>query len=436
MINLANGYLEGISDNDQGQWNATENGAIETDPTCVPIRFVLQDVQIHCNTDAQVISGFSEASNFYSNEGSEMNIFITEVQLGSADGFAQISQINNNIVVNDIYPGLVVHELAHALGLYHTYIGQGQAQFTSDCPDVWTNGLTWDSDGDGVDDTNIHTCWNNAPIVNGQDACLTTNFDPIHPCCTWANQDNNLMGGSAWSGNPEYAAITPCQQEIMLTDIGTNMCDYIGGIGCAPPAANIGLIPLDGTLEDDCDFCFHFESSMNDEEYRITFEQKNFPNPSMLTIYDSGWTQGPVGTFCINMRTSLPIGVNRVFNPGETYFVTLQVRNDCGLDGESIRVTIPPLKHCGGRGLAMKVVASPNPVSSILNIEYTVEEEGEVRMGLYDPVRLENSLEILHAVEQIGVYEKSVDLTSFNNGVYFLMYEHEGVTSFETIIKQ
>jgi hypothetical protein len=128
--------------------------------------------------------------------------------------------------------------------------------------------------------------------------------------------------------------------------------------------------------------------------------------------------------------------VNRVFNPGETYFVTLQVRNDCGLDGESIRVTIPPLKHCGGRGLAMKVVASPNPVSSILNIEYTVEEEGEVRMGLYDPVRLENSLEILHAVEQIGVYEKSVYLTSFNNGVYFLMYEHEGVTSFETIIKQ
>jgi hypothetical protein len=84
----------------------------------------------------------------------------------------------------------------------------------------------------------------------------------------------------------------------------------------------------------------------------------------------------------------------------------------------------------------MKVVASPNPVSSILNIEYTVEEEGEVRMGLYDPVRLENSLEILHAVEQIGVYEKSVYLTSFNNGVYFLMYEHEGVTSFETIIKQ
>jgi len=390
----------------------------------------LEDVQIHCNSNAQGISGFSEASNFYSNDESEINILITDVQLGSADGFAQLSATNNNIVIEDIHPGLVMHELGHVLGLEHTYIGPGQEQFVSDCEDVWTEGFTWDSNGDGIEDTDVHRCFHNTAEVNGLDACDSDNFNPVHPCCDWRNQDNNLMAGSAWSGNPDYGAVTPCQLEKMLTNIGTNMCDYISSLGCALPTANIGLIPLDANKGGDCEFCFHFESSMNDDEYRIIFKQDD------VSVYDSNWKEGPVGKYCLNVNTNSPLGNKNGIVAGAKYTVELHVSNDCGTGSDVVNVSIPISRGCSNRSFPMIVNPNPNPVTSLLNIEYTLEDEGRIRMKFFDPINMENKLEILDTSESIGTYNRSIDLSTYRNGVYFLMYEHNGITSFETILKQ
>jgi hypothetical protein len=232
MILTTNSFFGEIATNGVSQWYAAENGAVETEQNCIPIFYVLDDVQIHCDSDGLILGSSSSnvISNILNQNPGQINFFLSEIFVPSnpsATGFA--SNFGNYLAIERIDGGLIGHELGHVLGLNHTYMSTG-GPFEFGCNDIWDTAWEWDMDGDGIVDLTGDRCWINSASHNGLDACDETNFAIPHPCCSWQAQNNNLMGGTAFSGNPTVAALTPCQIDKMLTNI---TCDLVSDVGCS-----------------------------------------------------------------------------------------------------------------------------------------------------------------------------------------------------------
>lgn len=79
LITDANNFLQSISDNESllnYQWNTDAHGTVNSGPQCIPIRYVLSGVKIHCNTNAQNTGiSFNDFDAFEVNGSSEMNIY-------------------------------------------------------------------------------------------------------------------------------------------------------------------------------------------------------------------------------------------------------------------------------------------------------------------------------------------------------------------------
>ena len=116
------------------------------------------------------------------------------------------------------------------------------------------------------------------------------------------------MTYSAWAGNPDYSALTPCQITQMLTDISDNMCDYVEDIncGCPPPKANIGTLPtVDGSSE--CPTCFYMNASFNESVYSMEIVDQ-----SGTTIVETGEVFNEAGKYCITPRRENKWGGNSI----------------------------------------------------------------------------------------------------------------------------
>ena len=183
MINDANEFFEIMSENDQGQWNSAAHNTPETDPQCIPIRYVLSGVYLHCDSESQLVDYSFDESQFFVNPDNEVNIIVTVIDFypndpkDSPTGYA--SNLENFAVVENLSPGILNHELAHVFDVGHTFWPD------DGCDDTWDYNWEWDSDCDGIPDVFNDKCWNSEPLYNDQDACDTNIFCEEHPCCEW-----------------------------------------------------------------------------------------------------------------------------------------------------------------------------------------------------------------------------------------------------------
>ena len=271
LVDYANEFFENMSANTLDlnyQWNSAAHNATVTSNQCIPIRYVLAGVYIHCSSDDQDVTlseSFDDFNSFAINPLTEVNVFVSDFTSGNGNGFAD--PIANEACVENFTPGLFNHELGHVFSLKHPFD-------VDPCDDTWSDRWVWDRDCNGSFETEGKSCWDEHPKYpsNSQtDACDLNIFCKAHPCCDWNNVSNNLMTYSAYGYNGDYSAITPCQLNMMITDISDLMCDYVAAIDpdCPPLAANIGVIPT-STEDMDCPACFYLNASDNENKYSIT----------------------------------------------------------------------------------------------------------------------------------------------------------------------
>ena len=446
-INDANDFMEDISDNEP--WNQAENGAEVTGPQCVPVRYVLSGVYVHCSSDAQLITGFGffdDNPGFFENQNTEINLFISNLDFPIFNGTSPsgVGINSSNYAYNDnLNPGLFNHEMGHVFSLGHTFHGNDQ------CDDTWGFNWEWDSDGNGTPDQSAENCWDekpNAGDLNGnniidpeEDYCNEDFFPDPHPCCEWSAQNNNVMAYGTYANNGRYAVMTPCQVERMLADLADNMCDYIEVVGdphCPPPYANIETLPMDGLLEGDCYFCVYMEATMNDRFYNLKIEEVH-PDGTSTPIIPGVWRDGPVQNICSNIYSTSP---KKLFQPGKTYKVTLTVKNACGQEHEATEtISIPELDIYWAACQEEKyfrAFVSPNPSIDALNINYELDLEGEIEMFILSTFDGLNETVIETKDEEIGTYQKSLNISNYAPGVYYLIYRWNNSIYSTPFIKQ
>lgn len=266
LISDANAFYETVNSLQTSQWNQVPHGVPETPHQCVPFRYILTGVYLHCRTSAQFLQSlsFSAFSGLYVNNSSEVNVFMSNIgTIGGTNTSGFASQGTKRVAVENNGLGLFNHELGHVFSLVHTFVAD------DGCDDTWPHVWAWDggkceqdvwiNQCDGIAElSSLRGCWGTGvdhlytrkhPLTEclfaGANSCDLQMFCTEHPCCFWENQNNNVMCYSKWAINPAYAVLTPCQVDRGLTHISGELCPYIEQIGgdCPPPYANLGTVP-------------------------------------------------------------------------------------------------------------------------------------------------------------------------------------------------
>lgn len=241
FIQTINDGLQEMEDNEYWQADLAPE---PSQPQCIPIRFILLGVHIHCDSKAQTTSVTFNPYRKYAVDGDRsFNVFFANVT--SASGFADGGN-KGMLVMENQSPGLFIHEMGHNFDLSHAYKNEyGNAQRRNGCMDVYMpDPWQWDQDGDGkMDDKKPRgNCWDAMPGGDADgngigDYCEGIYASNPHPCCSWDAQDNNIMVGTAWANNPTYAAVTPCQIRVMLQKIKRRYANRILHAGDCKPSS-------------------------------------------------------------------------------------------------------------------------------------------------------------------------------------------------------
>ena len=330
LVDEANAMWINMADNKYFQ---AKQAPEPSEPQCIPIQYVLRDVIVHCDKKAQNTRvGFKKFYPYVKDGDQYMNIFISNVS--GASGFA--GGRGHMLVMENISPALLNHEMGHNFSLMHAYINErSNAQTKNGCMDVFLPAsINWDGDGDGKLDSKKPkgNCWND--MAGGDknnngvgDWCEGIYKDNPHPCCSWAYQNNNLMVSSALANSPNYAAITPCQIEAMMHTINEKKLKYVEQVGgCPPPAAVIGQFPDKKTAVQQTMRCFHMEASFNTVAYHLKLwdEEK--------ALFESEKMTGQPEVWCIN-ETEGAFWMEKLVE-GRTYTLELSVSNSCNQEDQ------------------------------------------------------------------------------------------------------
>lgn len=221
----------------------------------------------------------------------------------------------------------------------------------------------------------------------------------------------------------------------MITNI---TCDLVSDVGCSSAKANIGVLPNDGTTEGDCEFCIILEHSFFESEYNVTIELLVSSPDIWVPVFTSGFQDGSAENICISLANTPLSNDANSFRLGETYRVTLDVKNGCSEDSETLIIDIPgPRKGCGNPVKKVTVSVSPNPTTGYIIIDYNLEAEGRIESYIVDPLNPGNNIGIINENMTEGIHTISTEIPqNARNGVYYLVYKIDNDTYFETIIKQ
>jgi len=389
LVDNANEFFDKVNANTNPildhQWNSEHHNTPVTSHQCIPVRYVLGGAYIHCssvNQDVELTEEFDYFDNYAINPLTEVNVYVSNFITGDGNGFADNG--SNQVCVENFTSGLFNHELGHVFNLAHTFIYDR-------CDDTWIDSWRWDRDCNGTFETTGKACWwehPDYPPLSGIDACDINNFCQPHPCCDWKNISNNLMTYSSYGYNGDYSALTPCQLNLMITDISDQMCDYVAAIDpdCPPVNSNIGVIPTT-TGDMQCPACFYLNASDNENKYSVTIM-----NSSGSRIIESGVINSEAGKYCITPRTNKdgqlewPNGLVA----GQTYTIKLKVFNSCEESDESqLNFTLPypcALYEQDPNDVPdiEMVTINPNPATGNITVKFNLNKNEDVIMyGLH-----------------------------------------------------
>ena len=395
---------------------------------CNPIRYVLDDVIIHCDSDRQ--SGTSGTITNYDRTlaaASRYDIFIYNVTTKSgASNIYKSSHSSGNLS-----PANHIHEAGHSWGCRHTFQEDG-------CEDTWRPNWQWNGCDGTAEVITGKSCWDD---ISSSDPRCTDDCSMPHPCCGWDFQTNNVMSYSKfgdWEGHyrddgtwKNGANMTACQIELMLTTIRDMMCDIVYdeqiGSPCPPVAANVGALPTsDGEL--DCPPCFYLSTSDNEFQHQIVLLDENGDQ-----LFNSGNLMSEAGQFCLNATQDKdgnwhwPYGLSG----GSTYSILLSVQNECGdSDTETVSFALgdPSCYVSTPTDTPSLTIGniSPNPGNGMISIDVDVTKAGNLSIyGVHTFSQAEYGA-VHSEYKEIGNQVIQLDISNWLQGQNTLILELEG----------
>lgn len=381
-------------DNNREQWNQVFWGVPFDDTDyCVPFRYLLTGVFVHCNTIAKNTSAGNLSyfqDNFAVDADIAYNLYVVEHD-GGATGVAFL--LSKVLSVENFDLGNMNHEMGHCFGLGHSWFPDGIADTPPIKHDYDFNGNgNLNESHAGVGPEKNRQCWKliqteeekkidytGDGIVDILDACDPPPPLVRYPCCDWEYQNNNIMA---------YGSYVSCCFAFTLGQINRalqtlNIPEYCASIAditdCPPPAANLGILPFEKE-KDDCVFTLHLESSIHDKYYKLEFFEI-LQGGSLQWVKTTGWLNGPAYSYGIPMNGGQQSGgVASDFIPGHIYLARLTVENECGIQSvKEITFTFPNLS-CdpqSPRDLSFLGV-TPNPVSATATVNWETVSSGDI----------------------------------------------------------
>lgn len=433
LINEINGFFDIMSQNLDNSNHMWHNDAMGVDPSpaqCLPFRFVLDDVFIHCDTDAQTTNvSFSDFDPFLANDETALNIFISNLPNNRSTGFT--FRNGEKMVVETLGSGLSVHEIAHMFGLGH----QHDNFDVNGCNDVWQSQYTWDHDCDASTPSQllIHGCWDHTP----SEGCDPEQGCEEHPCCTWGNQHNNISGYSAWAGNPEYASVSACQLEVMVNEI-LGKCDYIAAIdpACPPPNANITQ-PAIAQGRTSCPFSFFLSGSVHEVGHSYIILDSNGNEIEASGLIDDTAQDLDIYTLDDGYGGAMwPYGMVA----GEQYTLVLSVWSDCGTTNTTkVDFTLPLPQPCGVKEKSRSFLfdyLTPNPANTNqVSLGLDVLNQTYVDIFLTSPLQSSGTVTLYRGQLSTGSQQVALNLAGIDNGVHIITVVMDDQLFSKTIVK-
>jgi hypothetical protein len=176
---------------------------------------------------------------------------------------------------------------------------------------------------------------------------------------------------------------------------------------------------------------------MNDDSYNLEIMEDD-ENGNYNLVAETGWTEGPVGKYCVFLwEENSGKNWHLVVQPDREYLFVLTVKNACDEQHQlSKTIYIPPAHpECSPIESEIEVTPYPNPTGGMLNIEYTIYQSGELQIYLIEAFT-SLRIDLLHAPNvQSGTYNTSINLASYNNGFFYLVYRLDETLQIETVLK-
>lgn len=375
-INQANSALA----NNPAQWGLNQA------PACMPFRWVLNGVYMHCKSN----STENDIHSRLINGNSEINFFFTDCLGGNCSGKAYGSYL----MTQGQEIGIFNHEVGHIFGLNHSHdmndFPNGPCDDTDPHLTSWDkncNGVLQNIPGSSADEVDI-LCWayiGNWALGNGTEP--DKNFNGIHdceevepctisPCCNWANINNNIMAYCQFQ-----SAFTPCQSQRMLEVVHQfpDKCQYVEAVGgaCAPPAAFIGQTAKDqANTSGYCTETLVLSASFNETRYKFDLMLAG----SQVLVFSTNWVNDAAENilFSIDPNSNPPAGqILLHLQQGTGYIAKLTVENPCNEQDEfTYPFTTPSKENCdqvydpGSTGVPMSLAINPNPTNGSVNISF------------------------------------------------------------------
>lgn len=436
IIDALNYSHQYMSDNPLGyneQWNGQHWNAPVSGPVCIPFRFVLVGVHIHCDSEIRNKQNehISDYAQFDVDPSSTFNIYIADVNLaGQAGANGYTAYGSGRTIVETIEPdeigNLLSHEFSHMLGLKHAFDDDN-------CNDTWGEELAdhlnayHDLNCNGIRDSGegIKTCWSN----DNDPYCIDPQACDYHPCCQWEWQDNNVMTYSSWASNHEYSAYTDCQITRALIGLGSFHNGKIQAVDptCLPATSVISKNPVENRL-------LFTSASRNYDEYKI-----DILSTSGSLIKTTGWRTG--------MTTRYRLSDDPSLTPGMTYVARLHVSSSCGsMDDSEVLFVQPSATLSPTPGECemtepyippLELALSPNPIESgQLTVSFELPYSSTVqiyRIPVLNPgaSQLEyNSSQALSGPQQV-----QLNSGQWASGVYGIYIIAGDLTDYQLLIK-
>ncbi len=453
-----------LGDDHYRQWNQSPWGVSTKPKQCVPFRYTLAGVYVHCSSMAFTYDRYQEAPQVHStygvNKETEFNLYILPLTnaSGVAGGIGGFYAVNSNLD-----RGLLNHEMGHNLTLEHSWIDDG----IDDTPEIHYD-ADYNCDGDFDDNWRPQggrreadqQCWRHLTesganrsidydgdgIIDYPDVCYETpipcgDFDE-YPCCQWKYINNNMMAYSNYQNC--CGAFTEGQILRMLNHLSQpDVCqNYIVSVSsCVPPIANIAVLSFEDD-EEDCKYCIHMEHSVNEDGYQL--EIFKVTSLGLELFHSTGWLDGPALTYCIGEDVVKTGQYANGFEAGQPYLARLTVSGECSAtDVTEITFSLPFFSEIACElddddEPAIEIGnLLPNPTPGSASFDYEILKEGPLNIWLVDVLNQNNTVTIMNSqFHTPGNYQSSIDMSSYNTGTYALIFHVENQIESLTLIKQ
>lgn len=297
---------------------------------------------------------------------------------------------------------LINHEVGHLLGLRHTW-----------------------NEFDNCDDTPLGLYYSDQ-YTN----CWATTSSP--PCNDWANVSNNIMDYNQWFPH----AYTPCQIGIIHNTLNTIRNNYVQSCnGCIPANAFFDISP------ENCKESVFLQgtASINETRYRIKICRvlsEGIENCILTGQYTGNWITGTISNI------ELHSFCNYTFQKNSWYKITLEVENtDCPGISQMVKYTfIKNQDYCNeedpGKPVPVDVSISPNPVSSLIQVNYNVVVSGNVGIYIVNFMGIPQKTVVSPIQHTPGLYQASTEVGNLTPGNYWLLIFHNGNVKTNAFVKQ